>query len=46
MYVQIYFIYQMEDNMIIGIPKEIMEHENRVAATPTTVKKYVQNGHK
>jgi NAD(P) transhydrogenase subunit alpha len=45
MYVQIYFIYQMEDNMIIGIPKEIMEHENRVAATPTTVKKYVQNGH-
>lgn len=31
--------------MIIGIPKEIMERENRVAATPTTVKKYVQNGH-
>ena len=30
--------------MIIGIPKEIMEGEARVAATPETVKKFVQDG--
>jgi NAD(P) transhydrogenase subunit alpha len=32
--------------MIIGIPKEIMHEEARVAATPETVKKYVADGHK
>ena len=32
--------------MIIGIPKEIMHEEDRVAATPDTVKKYVADGHK
>ncbi len=32
--------------MIIGIPKEIMHEEKRVAATPDTVKKYVADGHK
>lgn len=32
--------------MIIGIPKEIMHEEARVAATPDTVKKYVADGHK
>ena len=32
--------------MIIGIPKEIMHEEARVAATPDTVKKYVTDGHK
>ena len=32
--------------MIIGIPKEIMHDEARVAATPETVKKYVADGHK
>jgi len=32
--------------MIIGIPKEIMHEEDRVAATPETVKKYVADGHK
>jgi len=32
--------------MIIGIPKEIMHDEARVAATPDTVKKYVADGHK
>ena len=31
--------------MIIGIPKEIMHEEARVAATPETVKKYVADGH-
>lgn len=31
--------------MIIGIPKEIMHEEARVAATPDTVKKYVADGH-
>lgn len=30
--------------MIIGIPKEIMPGENRVAATPETVQKYVKDG--
>ncbi len=30
--------------MIIGIPKEIMHNENRVAAIPETVKKLVQDG--
>ena len=32
--------------MIIGVPKEIMHEEARVAATPDTVKKYVADGHK
>lgn len=32
--------------MIIGIPKEIMHEEDRVAATPDSVKKYVADGHK
>lgn len=31
--------------MIIGIPKEIMHDEARVAATPETVGKYVKDGH-
>ena len=30
--------------MIIGIPKEIMHDEARVAATPETVRKFVQDG--
>lgn len=30
--------------MIVGIPKEIMSGEARVAATPETVKKFVQDG--
>ena len=32
--------------MIIGIPKEIMHDEARIAATPDSVKKYVADGHK
>lgn len=32
--------------MIIGIPKEIMQGENRVSATPSTVKKMIADGHK
>ncbi len=31
--------------MIIGVPKEIMHDENRVAATPETVEKFVNDGH-
>ncbi|MGI6688601.1 MAG: NAD(P) transhydrogenase subunit alpha [Christensenellales bacterium] len=31
--------------MIIGIPKEIMHGEDRVAATPATCEKYVKDGH-
>ncbi len=30
--------------LCIGIPKEIMEGENRVAATPTTVSRFVEEG--
>jgi NAD(P) transhydrogenase subunit alpha len=33
-------------NMTIGIPKEIMEGENRVAAIPETVAKMVEQGAK
>lgn len=32
--------------MIIGIPKEIMDGEARVAASPETVKKFIADGHK
>lgn len=32
--------------MIIGIPKEIKNNENRVGATPTGVKELVKHGHK
>jgi len=32
--------------MIIGVPKEIMHGENRVSATPETVKKMIADGHK
>lgn len=32
--------------MIIGIPKEIMHGENRVAVTPETVRNYILDGHK
>jgi len=30
--------------MIIGIPKEILENENRVAAIPATIKEYIKKG--
>ena len=30
--------------MILGIPKEILENETRVAAIPATVKQYVSAG--
>ncbi|MBF0201319.1 MAG: NAD(P)(+) transhydrogenase (Re/Si-specific) subunit alpha, partial [Desulfamplus sp.] len=32
--------------MLIGIPKEILSEENRVAATPDTVKKFIALGFK
>ena len=32
--------------MIIGVPKEIKNNENRVALTPAGVQTMVQNGHK
>ena len=31
--------------MIIGVPKEIKEMENRVGATPAGVAELVRNGH-
>ncbi len=31
--------------MLIGVPKEIMHDENRVAATPETVKQFCADGH-
>ena len=30
--------------MILGVPKEILDQEARVAAIPETVKRYVQMG--
>jgi NAD(P) transhydrogenase subunit alpha len=35
---------KLEENMIIGILKEIMHGENRVSAIPETVKKMVADG--
>jgi NAD(P) transhydrogenase subunit alpha len=35
----------VEDDMHVGIPKEIREHERRVAATPETVKRLTGQGH-
>lgn len=32
--------------MIIGVPKEVKDRENRVAATPAAVHEYVSQGHK
>ena len=32
--------------MLIGVPKEIKNHEYRVGMTPTSVKEAVRNGHK
>ncbi|EUJ29454.1 alanine dehydrogenase [Listeria cornellensis FSL F6-0969] len=32
--------------MLIGVPKEIKNNENRVAMTPASVLSYVQSGHK
>lgn len=32
--------------MIIGIPKEIKNHEYRVGATPAMVRTFIENGHK
>ncbi len=34
-----------EITMIIGVPKEIMHDEYRVAATPETVEKFIKDGH-
>jgi len=31
--------------MIVGIPKEVKDRENRVSATPAAVHEYVRNGH-
>ena len=31
--------------MIIGVPKEIKNHEYRVGLTPRSVKEFVSNGH-
>jgi len=35
-----------KSNMIIGIPKEIMNGESRVSATPETVKMMINDGHR
>lgn len=31
--------------MIVGIPKEVKDRENRVSATPAAVREYIANGH-
>ena len=32
--------------MIIGVPKEIKNHEYRVGLTPRSVKEFINHGHK
>ncbi len=32
--------------MLVGVPKEIKNHEYRVAITPAGVKEFVNHGHK
>lgn len=36
---------ERKDRMIIGVPKEIKNNENRVSMTPGSVAAYVQSGH-
>ena len=31
--------------MLIGVPKEIKNHEYRIGLTPAAVREYVENGH-
>lgn len=31
--------------MLVGVPKEIKNHEYRVGLTPAAVKEFVNNGH-
>jgi alanine dehydrogenase len=35
----------MEEEMLVGVPREIKDRENRVAATPAGVHQYVVRGH-
>ncbi len=37
---------QLEKNMIVGVPKEVKDHESRVGVTPAGVKALVEAGHK
>ena len=37
---------QKEDDMLIGLPKEIKDGENRVGLTPGAVKALVGRGHR
>ena len=32
--------------MILGVPKEVKNNENRVAITPSGVREFIKNGHK
>ncbi|MFN9953519.1 MAG: hypothetical protein ACK55I_10485, partial [bacterium] len=32
--------------MLVGVPKEIKNHEYRVAITPAGVKEFINHGHK
>ena len=36
----------MEAAMLIGVPKEIKNHEYRVGMTPTAVRELIHHGHK
>ena len=37
--------FKLNKNMIIGVPKEIKNNENRVAVTPAGVSEFVRHGH-
>ena len=43
MFIQISF--RVEKFMLIGVPKEIKNHEYRVGLTPSSVKELVKHGH-
>src|SRR5487761_1659873 len=39
-------MYLQERSMIVGVPKEVKDHESRVGITPAGVKALVDAGHK
>ena len=42
---QLLFLWYILHNMIIGVPKEVKNNENRVGLTPESVMQLSKNGH-
>ena len=40
-----FFLWYILHNMIIGVPKEVKNNENRVGLTPESVMQLSKNGH-